>query len=36
MIDSHVLVPPKRNVRASTAMQKRFRFPRKVESYGKC
>jgi hypothetical protein len=35
MIDSHVFVLMKRNVRASIAMQKRLRFPRKVESYGK-
>lgn len=35
MIGSHVFVRLKRNVRASTAMQKRFRFPRKVKSNGK-
>lgn len=31
MIGSHVIAPPDRNEHASIAMQKRIRFPRKLE-----
>ena len=31
MVDSHMCVPMKRNVRPSIPMQKRLKFPRKLE-----